>query len=448
MQRTFSAALFISLIGLAAVRVEPAFGQQRSAATAPLPADSSRNRINTAVMTDIIIHNVPELTRFLASPQTDKRAILSGVYDVGPNGLQRTGAWTNVLVTSEKGATLQTAGTTVLLFQGNQPVNRVKLENLTFRSTSTGGGYPMLFSNELVSFHGWEIARCQFVGTGRGHYNAFGIIQYSTVSGSGGSSSDLYIHDCAFLNIPRMGMEVLSQGYDRVRLSNLIIARNRFENKATNAEEDHRMATSLSGLITNVYHGYNQSINAKNIAYEFVNVKNALVDNNAATATLETAVGYSITDDGRNTTERITVRGGRFNMSSRPFQVYGAKNSQFIGGTYLGHRGVDLTCQNCRFEGLTITVHSTEVESSWQFSRGSSGNVLANSVISSFGASRAGFQPAYESVVLRWGTANNRLSHVTTRLGKKADGGHYTDGRVQNQGDASNVVQNAVVQLE
>ncbi|WP_375446182.1 hypothetical protein [uncultured Fibrella sp.] len=413
-----------------------------------LPADSTRNRVNMAVMTDVPIRNVAELSRFLASAQTNKRALLSGVYDVGPSGLQRTGAWNNVLVTAQKGATILTSGTTALLFQGNKPVNRVKLDNLTFRSTSTGSGYPILFSNELVSFHGWEIARCTFVGTGSGHYNAFGIVQYSTVSHSGGTSTDLYVHDCSFLNSPRMGVEILSQGYDKPRLSNLTITRNRFENLTTNDSEPHRMATSLSGLITNIYHAQNQSINAKDIAYEFVNVKNVLAEDNAASAKLETAVGYSITDDGRNSTERITVKGGNFVMTSRPFQVYDAKDIHFIGGTYLGHRGVDVNCQNSSFAGLTITVHSTTVESSWQFGGNSSGNTLANSVISSFGAVKAGYHPAFESVVLRSGTSNNRLIGVTTRLGRKADGIHYTDGSIQNQGAATNLIQKSTVQLE
>ncbi|MBO0952681.1 hypothetical protein [Fibrella forsythiae] len=413
-----------------------------------IPADSSRNRVNVAVMTNVPIRNVAELNRFLTSPQTNKRALLSGTYNVGASGLQRTGAWNNVLVTAPTGATILTSGSTALLFQGPQAMNRVKLDNLTFRSTSTGGGYPMLFSNDLVSFHGWEIARCTFIGTGTGNYNAFGIIQYSTVSKSGGSSSDLYIHDCSFLNIPRMGMEILSQGYDKVRLANLTIVRNRFENKAANSGEKYRMATSLSGLITNVYHARNRSVNAKDIAYEFVNVKNALADNNTAIASLETAVGYSITDDGHNSTERITVRGGNFNMTSRPFQVYGARDVHFIGGTYLGHRGIDINCQNSTFDGLNITVHSTTVESSWQFSAACSGNTLANSVISSFGAVKAGYHPAFESVVLRSGTSNNKISRVTTRLGRKADGVHYTDGSVQNQGESTNTVQGVVVKLE
>jgi len=413
-----------------------------------VPADSSRNRVNVASMTDVPIQSVDALKQFLATPQTNKRALLTGVYDLGTGSAERTGEWNNVLVTSLKGATIRTAGTTAMIFQGTKAVNRVKLDNLTFQSTATGGGYPMLFSNELVSFHGWEIARCRFIGSGTGNYNAFGIIQFSKASNSGGSSTDLYIHDCTFLNIPRMGMEILSQGYDKVRLSNLTITRNRFENRAVNSGEPHRMATSLSGLMTNIYHAHNTSINAKNIAYEFVNVKDALVDSNVAIAKLETAVGYSITDDGRNSTERITVRGGKFDMTSRPFQVYDAKDVHFIGGTYLGHRGVDVNCQNSSFDRLAITVHSTTVESSWQFGGSSSGNTLANSVISSFGANKAGYHPAFESVVLRSGTSHNKVIGVTTRLGKKVDGIHYTNGMVQNQGAATNSILKSIVQLE
>ena len=425
-----------------------AYSNRLTGTTATLPADSSVNRVNVALMTNVPIRTVDDLKRFLASPQTNKRALLSGTYDLGANALQRTGAWNNVLLTSLKGATILTSGTTALIFQGSNAVNRVKLDNLTFHSTSKGKGYPMLFSNELVSFHGWEIARCKFIGSGAGNYNAFGVIQYSTVSNSGGTSTDLYIHDCFFLDIPRMGMEILSQGYDKVRLSNLTITRNRFENRAANSGEKYRMATSLSGLITNIYHAQNRSINAKDIAYEFVNVKDALVENNRAAASLETAVGYSISDDGRNSTERITIKGGDFNMTSRPFQVYGARAIRFMGGTYLGHRGVDVNCKDSSFDGLKITVHSTSVEGGWQFSGTSSGNALSNSVISSFGATTAGYNPSYESVVLRPGTSNNRISRVTTRLGKKADGKHYTNGSVQNQGAATNTIQNPVVQLE
>ncbi|MEZ0486387.1 hypothetical protein [Fibrella aquatica] len=414
-----------------------------------LLADSTRNRVNVAVMTTVSIRTVAELKRFLALPQTNKRAVLSGVYDLGGTFLERTGAWTNVLLTAAAGgATIRSSGTTVLLFQGTKAVNKVKLEKITFQSTSMGKGYPMVFSNELVSFRGWEIAQCRFFGSGSGSYNAFGVLQYSSASQAGGTSADLYIHDCLFLNIPRMGMEILSQGYDKVRLSNLTITRNRFENRSINKAEPHRMATSLSGLITNVYHAQNTSIEAKNIAYEFVNVTDVLAENNTATARLETTVGYSITDDGRNTTERITIKGGKFDVTSRPFQVYGAKQVHFTGGTYLGHRGVDLNCQNSSFDRLTITVHSTTVESSWQFGGESSGNTLANSVISSFGAQKAGYHPAFESVVLRSGTSNNKLSRITTRLGKKADGIHYTDGAIKNQGASTNVIQNATVQLE
>ncbi len=107
-----------------------------------------------------------------------------------------------------------------------------------------------------------------------------------------------------------------------------------------------------------------------------------------------------------------------------------------------------MNCKNSRFDGLNVTVHSTAVEGGWQFSGTSSGNTLSNSVISSFGAAKAGYNPSYESVVLRPGTSNNRINRVTTRLGKKADGKHYTNGSVQNQGAATNIILNPIVQLE
>ncbi|MBO0947493.1 hypothetical protein [Fibrella forsythiae] len=423
-------------------------------------ADSTVSRSNPGVMTDVLLTNTADLLTFITTPQTNKRGILTNAatpYDNGSGGFSRTGAWTNVMLTAQTSATLISTGTNVMTFQGSNTVNRVYLKGITFKSTNTGGGYPMVFTNELVSFDGLEIGYCKFVGTNTGNFNGFGVIQYSTSSNSGGTSANLYLHDNEFIDIPRCGVEILSQGYDAVRLTNVTIAANRFRNSAANSGEFNRMATSLSGLITNIYHARNHSTNAKNMAYEFVNVKYAKGESNTAVASLETCVGYSVSDDGRNSTEQIYLEGGYFNVTSRPFQLYDCKDVHIKGGLYIAGRGIDMNTRLSSIESITATCTNLfNAEAIVQFGGTSNNNVLKSSVLSSWGSAALGREPSYETVVLRSGTYANVVSGTVAaplilRQGKRPGGGYFTDGQVVNQGTASpaNTVSGTItVQLE
>ncbi|MBO0946959.1 hypothetical protein [Fibrella forsythiae] len=419
-------------------------------------ADSTVNRPNFALMVDVPLSTTAQIQSFLTSAQTNKRGIIApGSYSlVGGSQFTQTGNWDNVALTAPSGATFVATGTTCLVVTDNHTAKRFGFYGITFTSTNTGNGYPLVFSNELPTIQGWEIARCTFLGNNVGNWNAFNITAYSTASNAGATSSDFYLHDNLFRNIPRCGMEILSQGYDAVRLTNLVITANRFENLAVNSGEGNRMATSLSGLITGIYHARNTSTNAKNMAYEFVNVKYAKAESNTAVAYLEPCVGYSISDDGRNSTEQIYLEGGYFNVTSRPFQLYDCKDVHIKGGLYIAGRGIDMNTRLSSIESITATCTNLfNAEAIVQFGGTSNNNVLKSSVLSSWGSAAAGHEPSFETVVLRANTYNNQVTGNTLKQGKRpglSPATYFTPGDVVNQGTGSpaNTASANTVQLE
>ncbi|NID13791.1 hypothetical protein [Fibrivirga algicola] len=406
-------------------------------ATSHYFADSTVNRVNYALMVDVPLSTTAQIQSFLTTAQINKRGIIAPAsYTLASNVFTQTGAWDNVALTAPSGATfVATAGATSLFFTNTHTVKRAAITGITFTTTWTGAGNAAVFTNELVTFQGLEFARCKWIGANAGNWNAFNITQYSTSSNSGATSSDFYMHDCEFINIPRMPVEILSQGYDAVRLTNVTLTNNRFTNSAANTGEVSRMATSFSGLITGIYHAKNYSKDAKTIAYEFVNVKYSLAESNTAVGSIENAVGYSVTDDGRNTTEQIYFKGGHISVLGRPMQFYGTKDIHVDGGYYYGRRSVDVKSRQSSFENLTVLVQSTTVEQGWQFDNTSVGNTLKNSTISSFGALAAGLNPYYESVIFRSGTSDNVLTNLILRRGKKDNvPSYYTNGQPVSQG--------------
>lgn|GEM_PF-3942712 len=412
-------------------------------------ADSTINRSNRAQMTDLNVSTVQQLQSALSSDLTNRHIVLAGGVYESPNGFERTGSWTNVEVDGQNRAAIlrSTASTVTLLFQGSKTVNRVKLNGIKFESTATGDGYPMVFTNELVSFAGLEFAFCEFTNPNNAA-NAFGIIQYSTSSNSGGTSTDLYMHDNYFHNVGRMGMEILSQGYDFTRLSNVTVTRNRFQDMGRNNE--YGMGYSLSGLIRRIRCADNVANECKRVTYEYVNVQDVNSDNNSGTTTGKPTVGYGISDDAQHTTRNINITGGNFDVTQRPFYAYDTKDVHINGLNQLwkGHRGADCNIANASFTNMNLLIHSTEVEAAWQFG-GSSNNVtVTNSTISSAGATAAGYQPSFEIVVLRSGTSYLTFTGNTTILGRRGDGTTYAEpgaggnGQIVNQGSNNTLTNN------
>jgi hypothetical protein len=412
--------------------------------------DSTVSRINEAAMSDVVINDLTTLRNYLASDISDKRLLVSrSTAEVWEGYNEQTGAWTNVkLLCINRNIELRNStGSTAWIFQGGKARNRVCIEGFKFSSLATGGGYPVFWWNELPQINGLEVKRCEFTAP-NGEFNTMGCVQYSVSSGSGNIAKNVYIHHNNLHDVGRMGMEWLSQGYDQPRLFNVVLTYNTFSSIGMNNE--YGMAFSFSGLIRQLYLGNNRATNTRKVMYELVNTQDVLAENNGGVSTWSKgSVGWGISDDDKHTTRNIMIRGGDFDVTERPFYVYGSSYVTMQGQNKLwkGHRGVQMNGSNCSFDGMNILIHSTEVESSWEVTAGQN-NVFRNSTISSAGATAAGYKAAFESMVLRSGTTNNTLDNITTIVGLQANGQPYAstenggDGRIVNQGSGNTVTNN------
>lgn len=421
--------------------------------TLPVPeypfaqSDSTINRVDRSKMTTVNVNTETQLHAYLAQDLVNTQLALSST-TVFSEFHEQTGAWDNVEMTclTGKAKFARTTGTTALILQGNKTRNRVAFTNLAFSNTSFSSGYPLFWWNDLPFITGLEIAGCTF-SCPNGLFNALGCVQYSTASNTGNFARDIYIHDNAFSDIGRMGIELLSQGYDIPRLFNVTIDNNTFSNLGL--KDEYGMAFSLSGLIRQIGCVNNTSTGSRKVAFEFVNVQDVVAVNNSATSTKD-GVGYGISDDDHHTTRNIFIKGGTFDMEDRPFYIYDAEDVHIDAQDQLwkGGRGVDMNAKGCTFDRMNVLVHSKVVEASWQFGGTSSDCVMTNSKVSSAGANAAGRYAAYESIVLRSYTRRNSLRNVTTVVGRNAQNqplaGNSTGGlgNIIDQGQENAVTNN------
>lgn len=412
-------------------------------------ADPTIGRVDRSVMSLVSVTNATDLRNYLAQNLTNTRLKLADGDYTGY--FEQTGNWTNVELASDTGSArlLSTNSSTNLLFQGGAARKNVALSGFKILSTMTGTGYPQLWWNELGLFDGLEFAHLDISGP-NGAFNAVGCVQYSTSSQSGQIAKNILLRDMNLHDVGRVGIELLSQGYDGVfRLLNLAIQNNRFANLGLG--DAYGMATSLSGLFKQIDVSNNVAIGTRRIGYEFVNTQQAVATNNSLSAGKD-GVGYGISDDGHGLTQDLYISGGSIDAPERPFYAYDSKSVHIDGQGKLwkGHRGVDLgSLTGSSFTGMNVLIQSTAVETGWQFGGGCVGNSMTNSTVSSAGSAAAGYNPSFEQLVLRSGATNNTLDHVTTILGLQANGTAYAgspatgaDGRIVDQGAGNTLTNN------
>jgi hypothetical protein len=166
-------------------------------------------------------------------------------------------------------------------------------------------------------------------------------------------------------------------------------------------------------------------------------------------------VGYGFSDDEKGFTSDIWVYGGTVDAAERPFYIYECKRIHIDaqGKKWKGHNGMDMyKAEECTFDNLDVLIWSKRAvnspETSWQWNTGTINCTARNCKVSSAGAIAAGFNPCFESIVLRSGATGNKLLNMTTIVGLKADGKPYAplnnggDGRIVNQGGDSNIIGN------
>jgi hypothetical protein len=418
-------------------------------------ADSTKGRIDSTLMNDYFVNSVAEFTNAVAANLTNKRVLLT--FNSSTNfGFVVTGAWNNVYVRPQNGRfkMKRSDNQGMLILNGTAEKNRIRFTRFDFDADYNGSGNPMVWSTDLVSFNGLEIDHCTWNAHGKGTFNAFNISQYSTTSQSGGTSTNLFFHHNDVDSIGR-AIELLSQGYDKVRLYNVVVTNNRFRNLGLNTE--YGFGTSYSGLIKYVYDANNYCLNTKKISKEAVNVQYAIFRNNRMLTTNATAgydqVGYGISDDGVGTTRHIFIEGGltNVNVKGRPFYIYDAKNVNISGGTWKGNQRIDMKAQYCTFANMNITIHSTNDEPGWLWDAPSGGfasayNTANNITITSAGAVAAGYLPSRTTVELAALSHHNTLTNMTTIIGKKANGTWANSGVIFNLGTNNTVTGNTFSQ--
>jgi len=415
-------------------------------------ADSTIGRVDRSTMTTVNLATNADLLAFLQNPQTNKRGVLAvGTYQ---GYFEQNATWTNVeLAAAGLGVNIANdAGGTCILLQGGATRTRIAFTGLKFSSTITGSsGNPLFWWNELPTIDGLEVSNCEFTCPNAA-MNAMGCVQYSTSSNSGQVARNVYIHDNNIHDVGRCGIEMLSQGYDGVfRLFNLTIKNNTFANLGT--QNTYGMATSLSGLFKQVNVENNSATGTRRIGYEFVNTQQATCYNNSVSSAKD-GVGLGFSDDAKGFTADIYVRGGAIDVLERPFYIYECKRIHLDGQNTLwkGHRGADMgTIDGCTFDNLNMLIQSTAVETGWQWGSGTTNSVATNCRISSAGSAAAGYNPSFESVVLRSGATGNTLKNCATILGLQANGTAYagspatgSDGRIVDQGTGNTITNNTL----
>lgn len=420
-------------------------------------ADASVSRIDTGVQDVLNVSTNAQLKTLLSSDLQNKKIVLAdGTYT---DNFEQTGTWSNVWLTSASGnTTITSSGYSVLLIlQGSAVRMKVRISHIKFTYTGTGNAYALLYWNELGTINGLEIDHCAFTSP-NGNVNALGCSQYSVASKQGGLAKDVYIHDNDFKDIGRIAIELLNQGYDKVRLTNLRIDNNTFSGLGLK-DARHGMAISLSGLIQRVGIKGNVSTGGKYCIYELVNVLDVLAEDNSGMSQdisildekPSPCAGWSISKDPTNPApKRIYIKGGTMDVAGRPIQIYDAESVFVDGGNQLwkGHRGVQMNLINSTLRRLNLLIQSTVKEPSLELTSGT-GNTFRDSKISSAGSAAGGYMPAYEAVVARSGTSGNSFLNLTTELGRQANGQPFApspetgaDGRIVDQGSNNTIVNN------
>jgi len=426
-----------------------------------VPADATLSRVNVGAQQTMNVSSADQLKTLLAATLSNKKIVVAdGTYT---DNFVQTGAWDNVWLTSASGNTTINGGSysVLFIFQGAAVRSKVRLSHIKFNYTGTGTDYALLYWNELGTYNGLEIDHCTF-SCPNADVNALGCSQYSTSSEQGGIAKDVYIHDNSFPNVGRIAIELLNQGYDQVRLTNLRIDSNTFGNLGLQ-DARHGMAISLSGLIQRVGIKDNISTGGKYCIYELVNALDVIAENNSGMSQDVSQIvingqlvdsacsGWSISkDENHPPCKNIYITGGALDVAGRPIQIYDAISVTVDGTNKLwkGHRGVQMNLINSLFKNLNILVQSTKIESSFEVTSGS-GNTFQDSTISSAGSAAAGFMAAYESLVARNGTSGNVFKNLNTILGLQANGQPYapspatgSDGRIVNQGTNNTITNN------
>jgi hypothetical protein len=421
------------------------------------PADASASRVNTGVQEVMNVSTSAQLKTLLSSNLTNRKIVIAdGTYT---DNFEQTGTWSNVWLTSASNNTTFTgAGYSVLLIlQGSAVRTKVRISHIKFNYTGTGNSYALLYWNELGTYTGLEIDHCSF-SCPNGNVNALGCSQYSVISGKGGIAKDVYIHDNDFPNVGRIAIELLNQGYDQVRLTNLLLDNNTFGNLGLK-DGRHGMAISLSGLIQRIGIKGNKSTGGKYCIYELVNVLDVIAeDNDGMSQDISTidgkpsaCSGWSISKDPTNPAPKnIYIKGGMFDVSGRPIQIYDAISVTVDGANKLwkGHRSVQMNLINSTLKRLNLLIQSTVKEASLELTAGT-GNAFSDSKISSAGSAAAGYLPGYEATVARAGTSGNSFTNVTTEVGLQANGQPFApspetgaDGRIVDQGTNNTITNN------
>lgn len=419
-------------------------------------ADSTKMRIDSTIMSDLFVNTPADLRNACAGAQTNKRIIITFASST-TGEFVLTGAWDNVYLRPANNVTTTLSRAdygTVMVLNGSALKRRIRISRIKFSPTYTGSGNPILWSTELVGFDGLEIDKCEITSNGQGTYNAFNISQYSTNSQSGATSKNLFFHHNYVHDIGR-AVEILCQGYDKVRLFNVVITNNQFHNLGLNTE--YGFGTSYSGLIKYIYDANNYCLNTKKISKEAVNIQYAIFRNNRMLTTNNTAgydqVGYGVSDDGVGTTRHIFIEGAltNVNVKGRPFYIYDAKYVNISGGTWKGNQRIDMKAQYCTFANMNITIHSTNDEPGWLWDAPTGGvasayNTASNCTITSAGAVAAGFLPSRTTIELAALSHHNTLTNMTTIIGKKANGTWANSGVIFNLGSNNTVTGNTFSQ--
>ncbi|MCK8490558.1 glycoside hydrolase family 55 protein [Spirosoma sp. RP8] len=287
-------------------------------------------------------------TAINAAPATGARIILPpGEYTFTSNiSIDNK---SNIVLDGQGAAVLKTsainAATMIWTFH---TCNNIRLTGLHLVSQVAGNyGYGMVATNEQSKLDGYEIDHCSFTAP-LADFNAISMSQYSEGSNQGETSRNIRIHHNKFFNIGRMGIEILSHGFDGVyRLDGIDIHDNEFRNLGINST--YGMSVSLSGLMQNARISNNQTVDAKEIGYEVVNARYVNIVNNVALGVNNTFAGIGISDNNRNLTQYITVSGNTCTTKGAPLQAFGTQWLTVTGNTFYNPTTANSAITMCRF---------------------------------------------------------------------------------------------------